>query len=176
MIKIFSKKKHRETILRDYPDAIIVDTTSKAQDEFIKFSPFYPHGNIPVPMMDEVSESLEGVWQGLKVFEKEGIDKKKFKIKDMKGFKRPVCAKRGNILGHKYGDKLIGYIEAHQKIFIPCYSYVLEHYCVEEMKKLKELSMQGTLVLLDYDTHDVYDETQPVSHSAIIKHYLETKM
>ena len=48
MIIIESKRKKRENILKKYPDAIIADVTSHAEDDLIKLSPFYPHGGIPV--------------------------------------------------------------------------------------------------------------------------------
>ena len=42
MIVIDSKRKKRENILKKYPDAIIADVTSHAEDDLIKLSPFYP--------------------------------------------------------------------------------------------------------------------------------------
>ena len=42
MVLIDSKRKKRENILKKYPDAIIVDVTSNAEDDLIKLSPFYP--------------------------------------------------------------------------------------------------------------------------------------
>jgi hypothetical protein len=47
MIIIESKKKKLETLKKEYPDAMIIDVTSHAHDEFVKFSPFYPNGGIP---------------------------------------------------------------------------------------------------------------------------------
>ena len=52
MIIIESKKKKLETLKEEYPDAMIIDVTSHAVDEFVKFSPFYPNGGIPVPFTD----------------------------------------------------------------------------------------------------------------------------
>lgn len=49
MIQIDSKRKKRENILKKYPDAIIADVTSRAEDDLIKLSPFYPHDGILVP-------------------------------------------------------------------------------------------------------------------------------
>ena len=46
MIQIKNKKKKRENILKKYPDAIIADVTSRAEDDLIKLSPFYPHDGI----------------------------------------------------------------------------------------------------------------------------------
>ena len=47
MIIIESKRKKPETILKQYPDAILADVTSSAKDGLVKMSPFYPHGGIP---------------------------------------------------------------------------------------------------------------------------------
>ena len=73
MIIIKNKRCSRENILREYPNAVIFDVTSKG--EYKTLSPFYPHGGIPIPFSGSVtSQSVEGIWQGLKVFEHEGID------------------------------------------------------------------------------------------------------
>ena len=75
MIQIESKRKKRENILKKYPDAIIADVTSHAEDDLIKLSPFYPHGGIPVPFSEGVTATcVEAVWQGLKVFESADVD------------------------------------------------------------------------------------------------------
>ena len=49
MIIVKNKKSSIEKLKSDYPGAIIIDVTSQARDQFIRFSPFYPHGGIPVP-------------------------------------------------------------------------------------------------------------------------------
>ena len=86
MIVIESKRRKVENIQHSYPKATIIDVTSKGKIPFIKFSPFYPIGNIPVPLSESVfAESVEGIWQGLKVFENFGIDISKFEITTMKG-------------------------------------------------------------------------------------------
>ena len=61
MIVIDSKRKKRENILKKYPDAIIADVTSHAEDDLIKLSPFYPHGGIPVPFSEGVKATCVGV-------------------------------------------------------------------------------------------------------------------
>ena len=83
MIIIESKRKKIENILKAYPDAIIADVTSNAKDGLVKLSPFYPHGGIPVPFSPGITAECveEGIWQGLKVFENEGIDTAMFLIK-----------------------------------------------------------------------------------------------
>ena len=73
------------------PVKVIIDVTSKSKSKrWSKFSPFYPHGGIKVPFLDETSESVEGVWQGLKVWNVKAngvpagsFDESKFHIKTM---------------------------------------------------------------------------------------------
>ena len=63
------KDKNGKPILsltEKYPDAMIIDVRSKATDELVKFSPFYPIGGIPVPFTDDVALSVEGIWQGFR--------------------------------------------------------------------------------------------------------------
>lgn len=65
MIIIESKRKKAETILKNYPDAILADVTSKAKDGLVKLSPFYPHYGIPVPFSPGYTATcVEAIWQG----------------------------------------------------------------------------------------------------------------
>ena len=96
MIIIKTRRVSRAKILEQYPDAAIIDVTSKAKDEFIHLSPFFPHQGIPVPFSPDWEAScVEAVWQGLKVFEKEDIDTSLFLNTSMKGLKR-TSNKRNN--------------------------------------------------------------------------------
>ena len=58
MIIIESKRKKRENILKQHPNAIIADVTSNVADDLVKPSLFYPHGDIPVPFSEEVTRGL----------------------------------------------------------------------------------------------------------------------
>lgn len=148
VIHVESRRKKIETIQNQYPDATIVDVTSKSAGRSVKFSPFYPHGNIPIPGTDLTGQSIEGIWQGLKVFEKEGVDPKKWAITNMKGIKRSGTS-RGKVLGHRFGDELLGYLEARRKIYLPIYRWVLENKLQAEVEELRRLFEHGDLVLLD---------------------------
>ena len=176
MIIIKNKKCKIENILREYPNAEIFDVTSKG--EFKKFSPFYPHGGIPVPFSGSVtSQSVEGIWQGLKVFEHEGIDLSCFNNKTMKNLKRTIRT-HGRCLGHQKGlgnKELLGYIEARKQIYIPSYLWVLENKCQKEIKYFKHLlNNNKTLVFLDYNTNEkIEDPSTPLSHASLIKQYLQ---
>ena len=142
MLVIDSKRKKRENILKKYPDAIIADVTSHAEDDLIKLSPFYPHGGIPVPFSEGVTATcVEAVWQGLKVFESADVDLKMFKNDSMKNIKRTV-RKFGKPLGHSKGVKgteLLNYIEARKLIYIPTYKWVLENKVQGIIARLREV-------------------------------------
>ncbi len=177
MIIIESKRKKIENILKKYPNAIIADVTSQAKDGLVRLSPFYPHGNIPVPFSEGyTSTCVEGIWQGLKVFENEDIDISMFLNDTMKDIKRTV-RKHGRVLGHRkgvHGTEIIGYVEAKHQIYIPAYRWMLEHRAMYIIERLRKASETKTIVLLDYNTCcNVDDETKPLSHAYLVKAYAE---
>lgn len=177
MIIIESKRKKIENILKAYPDAIIADVTSNAKDGLVKLSPFYPHGGIPVPFSPGISaECVEGIWQGLKVFENEGIDTAMFRNNTMRNIKRTVRT-HGRVLGHQRGvenPEILGYVEAKHQIYIPTFKWVLENKVTNIIERLRIASKDKTIVLLDYNTCcDVDSPTKPLSHAYLIKAYVE---
>lgn len=177
MITIESKRKKIENILKKYPDAVVADVTSQAKDGLVRLSPFYPHGDIPVPFSEGYTAAcVEGVWQGLKVFEDEDIDISMFSNDTMKNIKRTV-RKHGRVLGHRkgvLGTEILGYMEAKHQIYIPTYRWMLEHKAMDIIERLRKASETKTIVLLDYNTCcDVDDETKPLSHAYLVKAYAE---
>jgi hypothetical protein len=177
MIYIDNKKKKEKTLLAKYPNAKIVDVTSKATTALVKLSPFYPHGDIPIPFSeDRTAKSVEGIWQGLKVFESANIDEAMFYNDTMKDIKRTV-RKYGKPLGHRKGvngTELLNYIDARIQIYLPSYLWVLENKVTEIIERLKEASQKEDIVLLDYETNcDVLNPKKPLSHAFLVKAYVE---
>lgn len=177
MIQIASKHLMPEQLKKRFPNAKIIDITSKGDEPFVRFSPFYPIGGVPVPFSEGVlSDSVEGLWQGLKVFETTDIDVSKFQVKTMKGLKRTI-RKFGNCLGHRkgvLGIELIDYIEARKIIYLPAYLWVLENKLQSELEELRQLATISDLVLLDYETNgNVNDGKKPLSHAWLVKYYLD---
>ena len=177
MIIIESKRKKPETILKQYPDAILADVTSGAKDSLVKLSPFFPHYGIPVPFSEGYTATcVEAIWQGLKVFEGCDVDVEMFKNDTMKNIKRTV-RRFGRPLGHRKGvngTELLGYIEARKQIYIPTYKWVLENKVAYIIERLREANKTKTIVLLDYDTNaDVENAKKPLSHASLIKAYVE---
>ena len=89
MILVKNRLTATKTLKEKYPDNLILDLTSRGSQPWMQFSPFYPHGSIPVPFSPEYSGmSVEVIWQGLKVFESSDVDVAKFYITNMSGIKR----------------------------------------------------------------------------------------
>ena len=180
MIYIESRKRKLEKIKEEYPDAVILDITSNSETRYAKIlSPFYPHGNIPIPFTDGLKATcVEAVWQGLKVFEGVGVDFATFKNDTMRDLKKTV-RKYGVPKGHSkgaYSKELLGYFEARMLIYLPTYKWVLDnvpevHHVVE---RIKEQSKIQDIVLLDYNTNiDFRDISKPMSHAGLVKLYIE---
>lgn len=175
MILVLSKRQKKAQAEYKNKGFVIIDVTSKSDDcRFKKFSPFFPHGNIPIPGMEgSFAESVEGIWQGLKVFEKEGPDRSKFVIKNMKNIKRS-SNKRGRVLGHSFQNKLLSYVDARKCIYLPSYHWVLQNKLQDEIELVRDLMNKGNnIVLLDYETNeDIEDVSKPLSHASLIKRCL----
>ena len=156
---------------------MIADVTSQATDGLVRLSPFYPHGDIPVPFSEGYTAMcVEAIWQGLKVFESADVDVDMFSNDTMKNIKRTV-RRFGKPLGHRKGVKgteLLGYIEARKQIYLPAYKWVLENKVANIIERLREASKTKTIVLLDYTTNcDIDNPKTPLSHAFLIKAYAE---
>lgn len=162
------------SLLKRYGDAPLVDVTSRGPEPWVRFSPFYPHGGIPVPFSSGTTAmSVEGIWQGLKVFESADIDPAKMNTTSMHGLKRS-SRKYGKVLGHRAGERLLSYAEARRAIYLPTYRWVLENRLPDQVADLQQLGAEQLVVLLDYETNcDIDDLSRPLSHAGLIKRYLE---
>lgn len=174
---IASKRVSTSTLKQHYGNIHVIDVTSRGVEPWIRFSPFYPHGGIPVPFSPGVvSASVEGIWQGLKVFEHMGVDPSRFAVANMKGITRSA-RKYGKVLGHcagVRGERLLSYVEARRQIYLPSYHWVLKQCLQEELVALQRLAAEKDVVLLDYETNcDIEDSSHPLSHAGLIKRYLE---
>ena len=181
MIVIANKRSKSENLLKKYgQDAVIVDVTSKAQDDMVRLSPFYPHEGIPVPFSPGCTAmSVEGIWQGLKVFEHFGVDLQMFRNATMKNIKRTV-RRFGRPLGHQKGvrsTELLPYLEARMLIYVPAYKWMLEHKAQPQVDFLRQLAESRVVILLDYNTNeDIADSSTPLSHAAMVKAYIEGRL
>jgi uncharacterized protein DUF6939 len=142
-IVVESRRKKLASVEKLWPGAAIIDVTSKGAEPWVRFSPFYPHGGIPIPNTpSQTAQSVEGLWQGLKVFEREDIDPGKWAITDMSGIKRGGKS-RGAVRGHRFGvgsDVLFGYREARFRIYLPTYRWVLQNRLAGQVEELRRVA------------------------------------
>jgi len=177
-ITIANRRSKPENLRKKLGDGVaIIDVTSKADEPWVRFSPFWPHGGIPVPFTDGVTATcVEGVWQALKVFETEDVDESKLQITNMKGLKRTV-RRLGGVKGHRKGltgEELLPYREARKLIYLPVYRWILENCLQAEVEQLRQIAAERDVVLLDYTTNgDIDDLKTPLSHAALVRRFLE---
>ncbi len=172
-----SRRTNLEKLRGQAGNSVVLDVTSRGPEPWVRFSPFYPHGGIPIPRSSgQTGLSVEGIWQGLKVFEHAGVDPEKWRIETMRGIKRSA-RRYGRVLGHRAGlddERLLPYREARYAIYLPCYRWVLENPLADLVGELRRLGDERAVILLDYETNeDVDDLTRPLSHAGLIKRYLE---
>lgn len=180
MIYIENKKRKLEKIQEQYPNAVILDITSTSPMKSAQIlSPFFPHGNIPIPFSPgHYAACVEGIWQGLKVFETCGIDMESFSNTSMSGIKRTV-RKYGPTKGHQKGinsAELLDYFDARMQIYIPSYKWVLDNVpsVHEVVLRIAERAKEHDVVLLDYNTNTEFrDTSSPISHAGLVKLYIE---
>jgi hypothetical protein len=98
--------------------ALVHDVSSYAEMPYRTLSPFYAHGGIPVPgMPGTTSDTVEGIWQGLKVIRGRTAPRL---------FQGPGRTRGGGKpSGHHYGGTLLGAVEARYKIYRVAYEWVL---------------------------------------------------
>jgi len=151
-------------------NGIVIDVTSHAEEPYCQFSPFYIHGGIPIPGMPGMeSDTVEGIWQGLKILSG-GIATRYFKGG---GRKRP-----GKPQGHLYGKKQIGYVEARRKIFLASYEWVLENRIDPAVINVFiDRAFQGiTQYFHDFGSNgDINNTNMSLAHAALLVQYLNRR-
>jgi len=94
---------------------------------------------------------------------------------DMTGLKRTV-RRYGPVGGHRaglHGAELLDYETARRRIYLPAYRWMLENRAREVVDELRRLAEGPGVVLLDYTTNgDIADLRTPLSHAALVRHFL----
>lgn len=147
--------------------ALVYDVSSYADQPLCTLSPFWPHGGIPIPGADgETSDSVEGIWQGLKVID--GKTAPRF-------FAGGGRKRGGKPRGHQFGGKLLKIVEAREKIYRVAYEWMLENRADRE---LLEGFIQQALAGVPQFFHDVSnngaisDPDEGWAHAAVLVQYL----
>jgi hypothetical protein len=153
------------------PGAVVHDVSSYADYPLCTLSPLWEHGGIPVPGQPGVtSDSVEGVWQGLKVIR----GKTAPRLFRGRGQKRG-----GKPAGHLLGDRLLGLADARLRIYVPTYEWMVEN-------RVEPAVIEGFLatarrgeVQFFHDLSDNADVSNPdegLAHAAVLVRYLNRRL
>src|SRR5262245_52127107 len=147
--------------------SVVIDVSSYAVRLFSTSSPMLAHSGTPVPgMPGRTIDSVEGIWQGLKVIRGQTAPR----LFRGKGQKRG-----GKPSGHQYGDRLLDLVEARQKIYKVAYEWMLTH-CIDPgvIDQLVETACQGvTQSIHDVgDNGDIGNVHEPLAHAALIVQHI----
>lgn len=177
MIVIETKQQSREVLREKYPNGIIADVTESAHGALVRLCPSYPHGGIPIPNSGwKTASSVEDIWQGLKVYNDEGVTPSLLTEEATDDYNR--CKQVHNkLIGYRYGVnglQTISLADARRRIFIPTYRWVLDYKVQDIIERLRKASESKTIVLLDDSTNsDIYNYDTPLSHAYLVKAYVE---
>lgn len=151
--------------------SVVVDVNSYADPPFCTLSPMWVHGSIPVPgMLGTTSDTVEGVWQGLKVIR--GKTAPRY-------FHGPGAKRGGKPSGHQFGKKLLDIVEARRRIYIPTYEWVLEHRIDRELMEQFFITARRGITQFIHDVGDngdPNDTSQPLAHTAVLVQYLNREL
>ena len=148
-------------------ESILIDVSSYAEEPYCQFSPFYVHGEIPIPgKLGEYSHSVEGIWQGLKVIRKKTAPRY---------FRGPGKKRGGKPEGHLYGKKLLSLIEARYKIYKVAYEWVLENRINPQIYDDIINKAHEGIPQYFYDVEnngDINNPSSPLAHASLLVQYL----
>lgn len=149
-----------------------IDVASSAEPPLNQLSPYYAHGNIPVPGLPKTTaDSVEGIWQGLKVI----------RGKTAPRYFNGAGRKRGGKpAGHQFGqsDRLLSLAVARRKIYVPAYEWILSN-CVDEniLDEFVSRAFRGVQQFF-YDREDngVIEKDQPLAHAQVLVDFLNRRI
>ena len=151
--------------------SLVYDVSSYADPPYCTLSPMWQHGGIPIPGADgRTSDSVEGIWQGLKVID----GKTAPRYFTGQGQKRG-----GKPRGHQYGDKLLSITEAREKIYRVAYEWALEHRVSKDLIASFLNHAKDGVVQYFHDVSDNGNISAPDegwAHAAVLVQYLNKRL
>ena len=180
-IFIAARTRRLGGLIQEFGRIPMFDVTHLTRESrLLRLNPYFPHGAIPVAYSERTltAQSLEAIWNGLKVFENEPADFGCFeKMTKISITRMPGKAGRGKLLGWQQGihpDKpLLVETEARRTVYAGTYRWILKEYCREAIDFLRGQMERSDIVLLDYSSeHHRCDLRYPLMHSVLLRDYL----
>jgi hypothetical protein len=164
---VFLPYSHRDGVPRG---SVVFDVSSYADHPYCTLSPMWAHGGIPVPgTPGAVSDSVEGIWQGLKVIR----GKTAPHLFAGRGRKRG-----GKPAGHRHGGRLLGCVEARFKIYKVAYEWMLDNRVDPAL--IGEFLGRARAGLTQFfhdlgDNGDINNPSEPLAHASVLVQYLNRR-
>ena len=149
--------------------ALVFDVTLGGAME--KMDPSFPIEKVKIPGIRKWALSLNGVWEGLKVFSKKNEIDSTYFFNEKKLGKTRKCKSYGNLIGVKIGEEVLDVEKGIEEVFVKGYKYLLENRYDGLMNVIKNAAKEKVVVLLDYN-----EDRYPVSHAEMIKDYINNEM
>lgn len=166
----------------------IVNVTSKGREasrvggdpaeEWAELSPYTPQLDEMVEVKlsnGEVirSTTVEGLWQGLKIFENVGVEWGSFQHQRVRDVRKRSSRVNGKVLGHYDGMGVdpLSYVKARKMIYLPAYLQQLRGRNGSRIiQRLREIARERKIALVDFTINgDINDTQRPLSHAALVR-------
>jgi hypothetical protein len=160
---VFIPYSHRDNLPAG---SVVYDVSSYADFPYCTLSPMWVHGGIPVPGTSQKSDTVEGIWQGLKVIRGDIAPRY---------FTGPGKKRGGKPSGHRLGGRLLKIVEARQLIYRVAYEWVLANRVDPALiERFIEQAFAGvTQYIHDVgDNGDINNPDEGWAHAAVLVQYL----
>jgi hypothetical protein len=118
-------------------------------------------------MASASSDSVEGIWQGLKVIRGK-IAPRFFRGRGQKRGGKPS--------GHQFGRKELGLVQARYQIYKVAYEWMLDHRIEPALIAMFiERARQGTIQYF-HDNGDINNANQPLARASLLVQYLNRRI
>ena len=157
-------------IRKDFPGAVVFDISKEGGMGYLSAESFW--GGIDVPgMRGKKGLSVLGVWEGLKVFSKKGVDVNFICDEKKLGAVRN-CKSYGNLIGVRYGDDLLEVNDGIEKVFKRIYKKEVSERYGKVIENMKDLVKKRNIVFLEEKEKD---RKAPCSVGEILKELIIEK-
>lgn len=151
-----------------YPGAAVMDVTIDGLMGNLDPAFRWEEGVAVPGTFKERGLSLKGVWEGLKIFERKGVDKRWWSDEKYVGKERK-CKVYGELKGFGIGEKSVE-PEEGKEIFERIYKEEVEKRFGDFLEVLRKESKKRVVVLLDYKEGD---GRKMINHVEILKEMIE---
>lgn len=147
-----------------------INVSSYGEQPYNLFSPFSysPDFKIPVPGQEDIfANSVESIWQGLKVIND---------CTDFKMFSKKPKKRKGDVEGHMYDNTSLDIVSARKKIYKPAYFFYVENYVPDELKEdILKQSLDQDIYFYDVESNlDIEDPSDSLAHSVFLKKFFDS--